>query len=85
MENIGNFLSSCERYGLKKDDMFQTVDLYENRNIGQVLICISALGRKVTVVLSFLKFFLNCYERNNFRNFVCVNKFAVLFCVTCGV
>lgn len=47
MENIGNFLSACELYGLKKGDMFQTVDLYEDQNIVQVLICISALGRKV--------------------------------------
>ncbi|KAL5457568.1 hypothetical protein EMCRGX_G034839 [Ephydatia muelleri] len=46
MENIGNFLSACELYGLKKGDMFQTVDLYEDQNIVQVLICISALGRK---------------------------------------
>ena len=33
MENIGTFLSGCEDYGLKKTDLFQTVDLYEAQNI----------------------------------------------------
>ena len=36
MENIGNFLSACEAYGVPKADLFQTVDLYEGQNIPQV-------------------------------------------------
>ena len=36
MENIGNFLKACEDYGLTKMDLFQTVDLYEAKNIPQV-------------------------------------------------
>ena len=36
MENIGQFLSSCYDYGLDKNDVFQTVDLYDNTNIPQV-------------------------------------------------
>ena len=36
MENIGNFLSACEAYGVPKSDLFQTVDLYEGQNIPQV-------------------------------------------------
>ena len=36
MENIGNFLSACELFGMKKTDLFQTVDLYEGTNIPQV-------------------------------------------------
>ena len=36
MENIGNFLEGCYKYGLNKEDMFQTVDLYEAQNIPQV-------------------------------------------------
>ena len=59
MENIGNFLSACESYGLKKDDMFQTVDLYEDQNIVQVLICISALGRKVNYCARFLSIYMH--------------------------
>lgn len=47
MENIGNFLTACEQYGLKKADIFQTVDLYEAENMVQVVNAIHALGRKV--------------------------------------
>ena len=46
MENIGNFLSACEAYGLKKADLFQTVDLYEAENIPQVINGLHAVGRK---------------------------------------
>ena len=45
MENIGNFLSSAETYGLPRSDSFQTVDLYENQNMPQVITAIHALGR----------------------------------------
>lgn len=45
MENIGNFLSAAEAYGLPKTDSFQTVDLYENQNLPQVITAIHALGR----------------------------------------
>jgi len=33
MENIGNFLSACESIGMKRHDLFQTVDLYEKKKI----------------------------------------------------
>ena len=47
MENIGNFLTACEKEcGLKKTDLFQTVDLYEAQNMPQVLNGLHALGRK---------------------------------------
>ncbi|XP_074661027.1 muscle-specific protein 20-like [Tubulanus polymorphus] len=45
MENIGNFLTAIERYGVSKTDAFQTVDLYENQNMTQVVLTIHALGR----------------------------------------
>jgi len=48
MENINNFLSACEKYGLSKTDLFQTVDLYEKQNMWQVILCLYALGRKVS-------------------------------------
>ena len=34
MEQISQFLSSAERYGVTKTDMFQTVDLWEGHNHG---------------------------------------------------
>jgi hypothetical protein len=48
MENIGNFLSACETYGLLKTDLFQTVDLYECQNMPQVVNAIHAIGRKAS-------------------------------------
>ncbi|XP_022109725.1 muscle-specific protein 20-like [Acanthaster planci] len=46
MENIGNFLTACESIGVQKADLFQTVDLFEGRNMNSVLTGLEALGRK---------------------------------------
>eukprot|EP00039_Didymoeca_costata_P031150 m.33429 g.33429 ORF g.33429 m.33429 type:complete len:188 (+) comp8537_c0_seq1:62-625(+) len=45
MENIGNFLKVAEAYGVKANDLFQTVDLYEAQNMPKVIDGIHALGR----------------------------------------
>ena len=37
MENIGNFLDAAGQLGVAKNDLFQTVDLYEGQNIPQVI------------------------------------------------
>ena len=47
MENIDNFLDACERYGVLKKDLFQTVDLFEAQNIPQVINGLQALATKV--------------------------------------
>ncbi|XP_074653763.1 muscle-specific protein 20-like isoform X2 [Tubulanus polymorphus] len=44
MENINNFLKAIEFYGVPKTGLFQTVDLYEGRNMTQVLNSILQLG-----------------------------------------
>lgn len=44
MENIGNFLSAVENYGVKRQDKFQTVDLYEAGNMMQVYFCLIQLS-----------------------------------------
>ena len=44
MENIGNFLDGCETVGVNREDLFQTVDLYEGENMAQVVNGIYALG-----------------------------------------
>lgn len=49
MENTGKFLTACESYGVKKDDLFQTVDLFENQNMVAVINGIVALGRKAQI------------------------------------
>lgn len=50
MECISQFLAAAERYGIPKTELFQTVDLYEQQNMSQVVQCLAALGRKVIVV-----------------------------------
>ena len=48
MENIGFFLNGCYEYGVKKEDLFQTADLFEGANIVQVVNGLAALGRKTS-------------------------------------
>ncbi|CAH1785932.1 unnamed protein product [Owenia fusiformis] len=45
MENINQFLTGCENFGVQKQDLFQTVDLYEKQNMVAVVNAIHALGR----------------------------------------
>ncbi|KAI0207068.1 Calponin-3 [Lamellibrachia satsuma] len=49
MENI-NFLVACEKYGVAKTDLFQTVDLFENQNLWQVVCKIHAFRRKAQTI-----------------------------------
>lgn len=51
MENINKFQEACKRYGVADIDVFQTVDLWEKRNIPQVTQCIMALGRAVSTII----------------------------------
>jgi len=48
MENIEIFVNFCEAYGVPRTSLFQTVDLFEGRNMAQVLSCIQQLGSEVT-------------------------------------
>lgn len=50
MENINKFQKAIKEYGVPDIDCFQTVDLYERRNIPQVTQCIMALGRTVSSI-----------------------------------
>lgn len=50
MENMNFFQTACKKYGVPDVDLFQTVDLYEKRNIPAVVQCIMALGRTVSLV-----------------------------------
>ncbi|KAM3175676.1 hypothetical protein ACTXT7_008073 [Hymenolepis weldensis] len=51
MENIQIFLTACEAYGVPRASLFQTVDLYEMRNMAQVLSCLLQLGTEVRIRL----------------------------------
>jgi hypothetical protein len=53
MENIGSFLKSCQAFGINKVDQFMTVDLFEAKNMNQVIHCIHALARAAKNVPGF--------------------------------
>jgi len=45
MENIQHFLEAAAQYGVRTDDIFSTVALYEGGNMTQVLQCLASLKR----------------------------------------
>lgn len=57
MENIQKFLDCAECYGVPRECLFQTVDLYEARNMAQVLATLTKLGTEC--------------QRNGFQGPVC--------------
>jgi len=53
MENIEAFLNVCaQNFKLSQHELFMTVDLWENKNMTQVLTTLAALRRSATGVLS---------------------------------
>ncbi|XP_064614639.1 uncharacterized protein LOC135478260 [Liolophura sinensis] len=46
MELIGEFLGKVPEYGIPDQEKFQTVDLYEGKNLKAVLICFQSMARK---------------------------------------
>ncbi|KAF9189075.1 hypothetical protein BGZ50_000975 [Haplosporangium sp. Z 11] len=47
MENISNFLNAAKQLGVQSSDLFQTVDLYEGKDMNQVVSAILTLERVV--------------------------------------
>ncbi|XP_046740418.1 myophilin [Diprion similis] len=45
MENVQRFQAAIKAYGVPQEEIFQTADLFERRNIAQVTLCLYALGR----------------------------------------
>merc|ERR1711956_128038 len=45
MENVQTFLAAAKKYGVPDEEVFQTPDLFEERNIPQVVLCLFSLGR----------------------------------------
>ncbi|KAF4532774.1 hypothetical protein B566_EDAN003555 [Ephemera danica] len=45
MENIQRFQQAIRKYGVPDEEIFQTADLFERRNIAQVTLCLYSLGR----------------------------------------
>jgi hypothetical protein len=53
MENIGYFLKAASDLGLRNTDTFQTVDLYEEKNIPKVIESLMSLGSVVQKIPSY--------------------------------
>lgn len=47
MENVTQFIKSCRAIGVAEFDLFETVDLYQLKDIRSVVRCIHALGRNI--------------------------------------
>jgi hypothetical protein len=47
-ENVALFNKAAGDYGVPVNELFQTVDLFEKKNIPQVTMSIFALGRQVS-------------------------------------
>jgi hypothetical protein len=50
-ENASCFCNAARAYGVPDNELFQTVDLFEKKNIAQVTLAIHALGRYVSLQL----------------------------------
>lgn len=48
MENVQRFQAAIKKYGVPEEEIFQTADLFERRNIPQVTLCLYSLGRIVS-------------------------------------
>ena len=48
MENINVFQKAIKEYGVADVDVFQTVDLWEMKDLSQVTVTLFALGREVS-------------------------------------
>jgi transgelin len=51
MENINMFGTAIKSYGVADLDVFQTVDLWEQKDISQVTMTLFALGREVIMTI----------------------------------
>lgn len=53
MSKFFRFQAAIKKYGVPEEEIFQTADLFERRNIPQVTLCLYALGRIVSVTFEF--------------------------------
>ena len=72
MENITVFCNFCENYGVPKTGTFQTVDLFEGRNMAQVLTCIQQLGSEVSIYILRIKHYISMQD--NIYRFINTKK-----------
>lgn len=68
MENINNFQQAIKAYGVADLDVFQTVDLWEKKDIAQVTNTLFALGRQVIFIIILITLINNFYRPTNTPN-----------------
>jgi hypothetical protein len=54
---IYRFQAALKKYGVPEEEIFQTADLFERRNIPQVTLCLFALARLVSIQCRPSRFF----------------------------
>lgn len=67
MENHAAIQKSMKKYGVPEEEVFQTVDLFEARNIKGVVKSLLALGRTVRQIVINVKIIQNSYFIRNVR------------------
>jgi hypothetical protein len=53
MENIAHYIAACRQLGVLAQDLFQTVDLFEGKDVRAVVRNVHSLGRVAQTVASF--------------------------------
>ena len=48
MENLSHYLKACEKVGLKQTALFQTIDLFEGKDMGVVITALNQLRQHAT-------------------------------------
>lgn len=67
MENVQRFQAFAKKYGLPEEEIFQTADLFEKRNIPQVTLSLYSLARLVSAAnLSFNFHFISVWIISHF-------------------
>lgn len=67
------FQAAIKKYGVPEEEIFQTADLFERRNVPQVTLCLYSLGR---IVSSFYN--LNLNRLFNIRLHICDKYYVAL-------
>ena len=81
-ENVNAFCNAARKYGVPDNELFQTVDLFEKKNIAQVTLAIHSLGRQVKLIFySYYEiFYLRPLLNQNLRLLISrLNRLNIIF------